>query len=303
MDNNQQTRAFSALRNALALVGLLGLAACGGGGGGDDSSASAGVSFNTAQASVSSEADAKAVAEASRQAAGQAIYAQDAFNFPIAVEADQVGTIEDILAHSLDLILSMNIPSAADTQSIAGSCGGSADVTAFNQTHFRVDYNDYCEPAAEGNMTLNGWVDMNFTYSGETLTSYDATFDLTYRYLGESQNSAGSISCSGEALDNCNYTTDFTGSDGERYRVTNVTVSGDNNQGFMVSARVYHQELGYVDFEATGLVICTDGSTGFMSGTIAISDGSGEIATATFGGCGAEYTVTYNGTGYLVPQQ
>ncbi|SDW34123.1 hypothetical protein [Marinobacter mobilis] len=303
METKHKNPAFSLFRNALLLTGLLGLAACGGGGGGgDDGSTSGSVTFNTSQASVSSEDEAKAVSEASRQAASQGIYAQDAFNFPIAAETDQVGATEDIVARTLDLVLSMNIPSAADTQSITGSCGGSADITAYSQTHFRVDYKDYCEAAEGGNMVLNGWVDMTFTYSGETLTSYDATFDITYNYLGESQNSAGSISCSGDMLDNCTYTTDFTGSDGERYRVTNVTVSGDNNLGFTVSARVYHQELGYVDFQGTDLIICTDG-TGFSTGTITVTDASGVVATATFSGCGADYTVTYDGVGYPVPQQ
>lgn len=288
---------FSHLSKALILASALGLAACGGGGGGDDDGGtSGGVTFNSSQASVSSEGEAIAVSEASRQASGQAIYAQDAFNFPIAVEADQVGTVEEIVELSVTLVQADTLPSAADTQSMPGSCGGSADVTAYNQNHYRVDYNDYCEPAEGGNLILNGWVDITL---GDN--SYDAEFDITYSYLGESQNSAGSISCTGEMLDNCTYTTDFTGTDGERYRVTNVTVSGDNNTGFTVNARVYHQELGYVDFNATGMIICTDGS-GFMSGTITVSDNSGPVATAEFSGCGSDYTVTYSGVGYPVPQ-
>lgn len=305
METQHKNTAFSHFRNALLLTGLLGLAACGGGGGGgDDGSSSGSVTFNTSQASVSSEGEAKAVSEASRQASLQAIFTDDALNAALAggVEIQPDSIEQHILDFSTELAISLLSPTAAAADPIPGDCGGEIIITDNQDGSVDFDYNKYCSTVDEEKLTIDGTIHYEFNLVNGQVTSYTAEFDLTYTYAGETQSNQGSISCSGENASQCTYSTDFDGSNGERYRIENVTVSGDISNGFTVHARVYHREHGYVDFQATGLILCTNGA-GFMNGTITVTDASGVVATATFSGCGADYTVTYNGVGYPVPQQ
>lgn len=201
-------------------------------------------------------------------------------------------------SHSLDLVEVASLPTGATTV-VEGECGGSASITSNNSNHASVTYNDYCLPIDGFDYVLNGTYDIDYTLSGETITSFSADFDVTATYRGETYSSSGSISCSGADLMDCTIVSDFTGTNGHSYRITNLTISGDEFSGYNVSARVYDGDVGYVDFQATDLVPCDGG--GFSSGTIEFSDSDGGTVTVVFSGCGS-YTVTYNGVGTLVNQ-
>ncbi|MDX1458557.1 MAG: hypothetical protein R3276_13290 [Marinobacter sp.] len=282
----------------LLLAGTLGLAACGGGGGGgsDDNDSS----FKTTAATLTTEAEAESAAEATRQASSQAIYANAALALPLAAEVDDESVTQDIVEHALELALANATATAFTTETIEGTCGGTATGKANSDTNFVVTYNNFCEPLENGaNMVINGVVYLELTVSGDTVTAYSADFDLNIQSDGETYIEKGSLSCTGEYLDNCSYSSEFTGSNGKLYRVTNVSISGDEYSGYQLSARVYDQELGYVDFNGNGLMLCSGG--GFSAGTIYVSDSTGLVATLTFSGC-TDYTVTFKGSATVLPQ-
>jgi len=281
----------------LLLAAALGLTACGGGGGGSDDN---GVTFKTTAATLTTGAEAESAAEATRQASSQSIYANAALALPLAAEVNDDSVTQYVVEHALDLALANATATAFMTETVEGSCGGTATGKANSDTDFVVTYNDFCEPLENGaNMVINGIVNLQLTVSDDTVTAYSADFDLNIQSDGETYVEKGSLSCTGEYLDNCSYSSEFTGTNGKRYRVTNVSVSGDEFSGYQLSARVYDQELGYVDFNGSGLMLCSGG--GFSAGTIDISDSTGSVATLTFSGC-AEYTVTFKGSATVLPQ-
>ncbi|MDX1756122.1 MAG: hypothetical protein R3175_08700 [Marinobacter sp.] len=280
------------------LAGSLGLAACGGGGGGSSDEGEA--TFKTSAATLTTAAEAETAAEATRQASSQAIYANTALALPLAADVDSDSLAILVTDHAADLALASATATGFTTETVEGTCGGSATGKATSETDFVVTYDDFCEPLDNGSeMLINGIVDLELTVENETVTAYAADFDLNIQTDGETYIEKGSLSCSGDNLDNCSYTSEFTGTNGKLYRVTNVSVSGDEYSGYQLSARVYDQELGYVDFNGSGLMLCSGG--GFSAGTIDVSDASGTVATLTFGGC-AEYTVTFKGSATVLPQ-
>ncbi|WP_372987720.1 hypothetical protein [Marinobacter sp.] len=283
----------------LALCTVLGLTACGGGGGGGGSSSST-TTFNESAATIASEADAKTAAEATTQAATQAVIEDEAANFaPVAAQINSFNPNEVTKDLSLEILEVANLPSGA-TYVYDGECGGSASVTSDNQSRMKIVYDNYCMPVdATSNYVLNGVYDVTYTLSGDQVTGFSADFDYAGTYAGETYRSKGNVSCTGEFLENCTYSSTFNGTNGRAYRISGVSVTGDQYSGYNISARVYDGDRGYVEFQGSGLIPCSGG--GFSSGTITFSDSDGEVITATFSTCG-EYTVTYKGSSVLVTQ-
>lgn len=291
----EESKGTMTFRVAMLYAGLLGLAACGGGGG----SGSSEPAFNESPATIASTEQAEGAAEATRQGASQAISEdQAADSIPLGASISSFSNEELVRSHSLDLVEVANLPAGATTV-VEGECGGSANITSNGSNHVTIVYNDYCLSIDGFDYVLNGTYDITYTLSGETITSFSADYDVTATYRGETYSSSGSISCQGESLTDCTVVSDFNGTNGRSYRITNLTVSGDEVNGYNVSARVYDGDVGYVDFQATGLVPCDGG--GFSSGTIEFSDSNGGTVTVVFSGCGA-YTVTYDGVATLVSQ-
>lgn len=283
----------------LALCTVLGLTACGGGGGGGGTSSST-TTFNESAATIASEADAKTAAEATTQAATQAVIEDEAANFaPVAAQIDSFNANEVTKDLSLEILAVANLPSGA-TYVYNGECGGSASVTTDNQSRMKIVYDNYCMPVdATSNYVLNGVYDVTYTLSGDQVTGFSADFDYAGTYAGETYRSKGNVSCTGEFLDNCTYSSTFNGTNGKAYRISGVSVTGDHYSGYNISARVYDGDRGYVEFQGTGLIPCSGG--GFSSGTVIFSDSDGEVVTVTYSTCG-EYTVTYKGSSVLVTQ-
>jgi hypothetical protein len=282
---------------AVAAITLgLGLSGCGGGssgsGDGDDGSFET-ASFNEEQAVVSGEDDAKTVSTAARESAQQAILEdeQPDQNFPVAVSIAANGEQLPVYDISMSLIDAAMIPSAVEVP-VEGDCGGRAVVSyTEDMSDYQIDYQDYCTAYGGEQYIIDGYYDWdNFDDS----SNYSLTFDYTVTYLGETYRSKGTYSCNnGE----CAYQNYFVGTDGRQYRTENVSVYGSNGS-YSVSARVYDQDLGYVDYEASNLTLC-DSGVGFSSGTITVTASGGTLVEVTFSSCDS-YTVTYNGSAYTV---
>ncbi len=155
------------------------------------------------------------------------------------------------------------------------------------------------------------YTDCTYSYGSETTVidgtatwttnedgSFSYEYDLTTTYAGETTSITGTYSCDAEY--NCSYQDNFV-EGGTSYSISNVSVSGNNSSGFNVSARVSHEDYGYVDIEATGLLLCSGG--GFSSGTILVTDSSGsEVLRIDFEQNCTQMTVTFDGVAETVSQ-
>lgn len=286
----------------LCAFGLL-LAGCGGSssGGGDDGGGGGSgggggfepANYNEEQAVVGSDEDAKTVSKAARESAQQAILEEEQpdSGVPGGVLITTTGDTLPVYDISLELLSAGVMPSGLEYVS-EGECGGRA-VTNYAEDYSSqyIDYQNYCTSYGGEQYIIDGYFD--FDNLGDS-SSYQYSFDYVVTYRGETYRSRGTYSCNDNG---CSYRNYFVGTDGRQYRTENVSVSGSNGS-YSVSARVYDQELGYVDYDASNLILC-DSGVGFSSGTITVTASSGTSITVSFSGCDS-YTVTYNGTAYPV---
>lgn len=285
----------------LCAFGLL-LAGCGGsssgGDGGEGGSGGGGgfepANYNEEQAVVGSDEDAKTVSKAARESAQQAILEEEQPDqgFPTGISISANGEESLVYDISMSLLDVAAMPSAAETVPIEGDCGGRALVTVSdNYSDQYIEYQDYCTIAGDDQYIIDGYFDFE---NRDDSSSYRYTFDYVITYRGETYRSRGTYSCN---EGDCSYQNYFVGTDGRQYRTENVSVFGSNGS-YSVSARVYDQDLGYVDYEASNLTLC-DSGVGFSFGTITVRASGGTLIEVTFSSCDS-YTVTYNGTAYTV---
>lgn len=304
--------------SAMLLAGCLG-GSSGGGGGGDDSSGTTSFDGNTDAASVTSNDDAAQVAYASTEGTYQAINS-DTTNVPTAALV-QSADVEDTLTADLLSIIEENdeltlTPTAASTL-VEGDCGGEIlfesdddqNAAPENGTiDYSYTYDNYCITTGDGGQVItDGTGDYSATYENSELTEYSITWNLTYT-LEDGQiitsELSGTTTCdfSNDTI-SCTYSDDFTGPDGEVYRVENVEVSDDGNGNYGVSARVYDGDLGYVDFEASDInrQDCDNGNFA-GGGTITITDSSDNVVVeVSFTNCN-DCVVTFGGNAETYPQ-
>jgi len=97
----------------------------------------------------------------------------------------------------------------------------------------------------------------NKTLNGNAIVSGDLTGSSSVAFTNFTiKNNTGSItssienltaSCPAGTTGSCNVSSDFTGTDGLIYRVSNFTITADINGDFAISGRLYHPDYGYID--------------------------------------------------------
>jgi len=186
-----------------------------------------------------------------------------------------------------------------DLSSTVCSAGGSASYeidtgnVGSQSGTYTITYSNCASSFGGVTTTIDGTAEYTFSEDG----SFTYSYDMTTTYDGETFTLSGTMTCD-SSLD-CTYEEDFS-TNGVNYRVSNVSVSGNSSSGFDVTARVYHEELGYVDIEGDNLITCD--SSGFSSGTITVTDSSSAVViTISFVSC-TEMTVTFNGSSETVAQ-
>ncbi|MCK0163711.1 hypothetical protein [Marinobacter sp. S6332] len=297
---------------AVVFSALLGVTGCGGssssGGGdpangGDNGGGNGGGTVNEQPANIQSEDDAELGANAAVESARQAILLEDVptGGFPGGVTIAEQSQSGWLHTHTLDLVKLNQLPTAADVVVIEGDCGGNVTFDSNDGGNsLRYNFNNYC--VSDGSGGDRQVVDGTMSYFGyenigtEGRWGYDFNYTITYR--GETELVQGSYTCNGTGFTGCSYANNYEGRNGRSYRSENVSVS-ESNGNYDVSARVYDEDIGYVDYQASNLVLC-EGGYGFSSGTITVSDeASNEVLTVTFSGC-SSFTMTYQGTGYTI---
>jgi len=207
--------------------------------------------------------------------------------------------VRDIVKQVLEQQQSLNLAtgitlSAADLG--PSYCGGSITVT---------------DDFGSGAGTLNGSMIFNalcfdigggeqITMSG-TITFSETATEISISYINLSVTfSDGStelinmtITCS-TSFASCSFSSDYVGTDGRTYRVSDFTVTGSDAAGYSVSGTFFHPDHGSVTFTTAPPITfnCLDGSPN--AGTISFTGSGGSSATITFRNDCTGYDGTYN---------
>ena len=198
--------------------------------------------------------------------------------------------VKDIALKVLDGSTTLNLPAAVVMTSDdlnAGSsasffCGGSVtvpdNVDPNVSLNFSMTFNSLCFNDGITALVMNGTL-----VFAETATSISISFtNFSVNIDGTVETFSGIFSCD-TSLSNCTISTDFTGSDGNVYRLENVDITGNAISGYTVSATFYHHELGQVMISTT-LTISYGSSCGIYpdGGEIMVSGTASSYLSVTF---------------------
>ena len=285
------------LSNALAVSCLLTLTACGGGGGdgGGDSVRQTGEFDGNTEAATITEQNVQDLSIASAEGALHTAKSGSGSvaDFPFGVSA----SFEDgILARANSMPANLPVGVSLDETDNCFVSGterwiADFDISDNNGENFTGSFvyiYDNCQESA--NYIQNGRIESEFAADG----SYTVTFvDYSLTINGITQTYRNTtVYC--DRLYNCVYNDDFVGVSGGSYRVSDTSVSGDNNSGFNMTGRIYHDTYGYVDFQASNFTYCANGYPG--SGTIAMT-AQGITAYIEFFDCNS-FVYTLNGVAW-----
>lgn len=137
-----------------------------------------------------------------------------------------------------------------------------------------ITYNNCVYVSGADSLTYDGT--LYFSGTSEDVFTYVGNLSVTYVLNGEtySYSFTGTYSCDFTVSYYCSYSTDYQVG-GVAYRTADVSVDGDNINGFNVTATIYHETMGYIEVYATGLVMCENG--GFSAGTVEVTDSTEEV--------------------------
>lgn len=296
------------------LFAVLLLVACGGGGGGgsdDGGGGNDGVTYSgsTDEATVDDENEADDVSRAAGESTLAAIRQNESEDVvPLGGSSASSLSTQEVSELQLDIVRQADADGYSVTPFVDGTCGGTATVNSSTNgdgtvSEGSVVYNNFCvSSGTSGQIVFNGTVEYRVeTDSGGQLVSYEFSYqNFTVSSGSDTQTLNASIACSFSSgvVVSCTTSSEFEGSDGRVYQMTDFTVSGDGSTGYDIEATVYDPDHGYVSIVATGITTnCANGN--IDGGTITISDSTGDVVTVTFNDC-SSYTVTYDGVSRTV---
>jgi len=129
-------------------------------------------------------------------------------------------------------------------------CGGSVTVPdnfdPNDYWNFVMTFNNLCYDDGTTALTMNGTI---------TFAETDAEFSISFtnfsaNIAGTVETFSATVSCTTDITPVCTISTEFTGSDGNVYKLTNMEVNGDSS-GYTVTATFYHYSLGYATITTT----------------------------------------------------
>ena len=294
---------ISRLSIVSVLLASLALFGCGSSGG--DSGVAAPLYSGSTTPAAITQANADDVARKSTEGVNEVVnLTVTGESFPLFPAAVETGSNIDALAQKvrevalevMDGAIPLNLPTAAvfTADDLNGGssglfCGGSVTVPDnFDPNasmNFTMTFNSLCFDDQTNRLIMNG--SLTFT---ETVSSISISFlNFSVNIDGNQETFSGFFSCDA-AMSNCMISTDYAGSDGNVYRLTDVDISGNDLLGYSVGATFYHHDHGQVTI-ATTLPV-TYGNCGIYpsSGIITVSSSDGSSITVSFSGC--TYSIT-----------
>ena len=299
---------MSGLMSRISITSILAatLTTAGCGGGSDSASAPANVySGLTTPAAIDAD-NVDTMGQGSTEGAVEAINVN---NVPFAVSinsndySELTQRVENIARGIVNSSPNLNLPvsvvlTAADLNAMLGTtqfCGGS--VTApdtFGQggsISGTLTFNAVCVDDGVTTLTMDGPVII--TESASSITMQFANFTVSSG--GNSETINATLSCDASMI-NCSLASDFAGSDGTIYRISDISVTGNVVSGHYVNMSFYHPAYGQVSISTTSPI--TTGSCGAFpdSGGIAVFGAGGSYFNMDFNS-DCSYTISgFDGT-------
>jgi hypothetical protein len=149
---------------------------------------------------------------------------------------------------------------------------------------------------------LDGSVVGTYTRIGNgyqlSLSYNDFTVSVTHPGGSYSDTFNMQMTCSATTEDGvdveCDYYSDYEGYDGQVYRVSDVSVTGNGSSGYQVSVRVYHPDHGYVTV-TTEVPVSFDCSGGYPNtGRVRVEGANGGLVLVEFTSC-SQYVLVHDG--------
>lgn len=302
------------------------LQACGGGSGdgspdstndgNDITSASQDYSGETAQATLTTD-NTKDLATASASGTKQAI---DSDSVPVVgARSDLPFSKEEILEEHADFVAGIlegnnnqaaRGVTAARTEDLTSAlCDSGSIIATYPDTgtsgNWSIDYNQCTRTTSYGGSSyttsFDGSVEGTYTQIGNTYRyeyRYENfTVSIQSPYVDHSQTFNMSMTCEfnqNSAEYSCDYYSDYQGYDDRVYRVSEVSVSGNESSGYDVSVRVYHPDYGYVTV-MTEIPVTYECANGYPNaGRVLVEGANGTVATVEFTSC-STYVVVFDG--------
>ncbi|WP_428253056.1 hypothetical protein [Gynuella sp.] len=289
------------LKSVTILFTLFLLAGCGGEGG-DDSSGGSSASFSytgKTSAATASDSNYKDLALTGSYGSKMAITSNNVPSIG-GRSLNQATILPNKLVIQLTKTPSGTSRSTRTSQDMSAEICESGSAVADGQGNensgdFTITFTNCAIDVGDGTTAIYNGVAHSVYSSDDSFTiSYQ---NFTIQYNGTTSSLNMTFSCDSNL--NCTSYNDFS-EDGITYRVSDASVYGDSSSGWNVSARVYHENYGYINIQASNLIMCDSG--GFSSGSISITDSSNsEVISIVFDSC-SSMTVTYNGNAETVSQ-
>lgn len=262
--------------------------------GGDAGVAAPLYSGNTTPAAITLD-NAESMGRGATEAVNETVnmtVAGEALPFTVEINASNDAlprTVTDIATRVLQNTVTLDLPTAfiltaADLNqqnSTNEFCGGSVtypdNVDPEASRNFTISFNQLCFNDGVTALVMNGTLVFTETASAITISFLGFSVDIN----GRQESFNGTFTCSA-SLSNCFISTDFIASDGNIYRVADVSVS-NTGAGYNIGAMFYHHELGQVSI-STNAAITYSNSCGLYpaEGEIMINGSNGSYLTATF---------------------
>lgn len=248
----------------------LGLTACGGGGGGGGGSVSGPTYTGNTDPVALDSTNAEPIGKSAADAAGKAVGAEPATGSSIfAIETESGVSVPTEETTNLTLLIARKAleeieaaGSGQSSNSVVGAtitadqlnqdmqtnefCGGS--ITVPDNTNVQgetlditMTFNNLCyDDGVNPQVTMNGTIRLIDNGTSSTVIFSNLTMTVEG---GESYTLNASSTC--DSMGECEV--DFEGSDGTTYRMGNMSVSGDDSSGYLVSGTFYHPDYGSVE--------------------------------------------------------
>ncbi|AJQ94023.1 hypothetical protein [Gynuella sunshinyii] len=288
------------LKSITLLFTLFLLAGCGGGDGDDSSGGSSTASYQgKTSAATASDSNYKDLALAGSYGSEMAVTSNNVPSIG-GRSLDQTSILPNQLVIQLTKTPSSISRSTRATQDMSAEICDSGSAVANgqgdeNSGDFTITFTNCAIDVGDGTTAVyNGVAHSVYSSDGSFTISYQ---NFTIRYNGTTSSLNMTFSC--DSNSNCTSYNDFS-EDGVTYRVSDASVYGDSSSGWNVSARVYHENYGYINIQASNLIMCNSG--GFSSGSISVTDSTNtEVISIVFDSC-SSMTVSYNGNSETVSQ-
>ena len=291
---------------SLPLCLALSITGCGGGDGAGGSSITT-YSGSQEQAAITAD-NSEQLARSATEGATEATAGSELSSLPTAIQTTSSYRLaENIIINSFPQTLeylSSSTPSAYQEEmpcEISGSILVTADDSITSTTNQSLPESgtmtmDFHDCRDDQTSTINGTATVTFSGNGGFTTVYQ-NFTVAYTDPVTGEQVVETIENLTMACDSnlsCSIQSDFVGSDGRTYRISDMTVLGSDTNGWYVSATVYDPDIGSIVIDTTSPLMLDCPSGVPSSGALTITGANAVTATVTYNSC-SEFQVCLAG--------